>query len=81
MAYTLTNTASDGTGAWTVTNTPSDGSYTVGNLPSAATAGVGARAFVTDGSTTLILGLGLTVLGSGSNKVPVYSDGSNWKIG
>jgi hypothetical protein len=36
-------------------------SYTVATLPAAATAGAGATAFVTDGSATLILGLGLTV--------------------
>lgn len=53
----------------------------VGSLPAAATAGVGARAFVTDGSTTLILGLGLAVTGGGANKVPVYSDGTNWIVG
>lgn len=53
----------------------------VASLPAAATAGVGALAFVTDASTTVILGLGLTVVGGGSNKVPVYSDGAAWKIG
>lgn len=55
--------------------------FTVTALPSAATAGVGARAFVSDASTTIILGLGLTVVGSGANKVPVYSNGTNWLIG
>lgn len=55
--------------------------YTVGTLPSASTSGIGATAFVTDASTTIILGLGLTVVGGGGNKVPVYSDGINWKIG
>lgn len=54
---------------------------TVANLPAAATAGAGARAFVTDANTTIILGIGTTVVGTGSNKVPVYSDGSAWKIG
>lgn len=56
-------------------------STTVALLPSAATSGAGARAFVTDGSTTVILGLGLTVVGGGANKVPVYSDGTNWIVG
>lgn len=55
--------------------------YIVSALPSASAAGVGATAFVTDASTTVILGLGLTVAGNGSNKVPVYSDGTNWIIG
>lgn len=54
---------------------------TVAQLPAAATAGAGAMAFVTDASTTVILGLGLTVVGGGANKVPVYSDGANWIIG
>lgn len=54
---------------------------TVANLPAAATAGVGARAFVTDANATVIAGLGLTVVGGGANKVPVYSDGAAWKIG
>lgn len=53
----------------------------VSALPSAATVGAGTRGFVSDGSTTLILGLGLTVVGGGSNKVPVYSDGTNWIVG
>lgn len=57
------------------------GSFIVSGLPSAATAGAGTTAFVTDGSTTVILGLGLTVVGGGSNKVPVYSDGTNWIVG
>lgn len=52
---------------------------TVSGLGSAAT--VGATAFVTDASTTVILGLGLTVVGGGANKVPVYADGTNWIIG
>lgn len=56
-------------------------SYTVAGLPAAATAGAGATAFVTDASTTLILGLGGTVTGGGTNKVPVYSDGTNWIYG
>jgi hypothetical protein len=51
---------------------------TVAGLPSAATAGAGARAFVSDATATTFAS---TVSGSGSNKVPVYSDGTNWKIG
>jgi hypothetical protein len=52
--------------------------YTVATLPSAATSGVGARAFVSDALTTVFAS---TVAGGGANKVPVYSDGANWKIG
>ena len=52
--------------------------YTVATLPSAATAGIGARAFVSDATATTFAS---TVAGTGANKVPVYSDGTNWKIG
>ena len=52
--------------------------YTVATLPSAATSGVGARSFVTDalGPT-----FGATVVTGGAVAVPVYSDGTNWKVG
>ena len=53
-------------------------STVVGSLPAAATAGSGARAFVTDATATTFLS---TVAGGGSNKVPVVSDGTNWLIG
>ncbi len=56
-------------------------SYTVSGLPSAATVGAGATAFVTDATLGIAAGLGLTPIGGGANKVPVYSDGSAWKIG
>ena len=52
--------------------------YTVATLPSAVTSGVGARAFVSDATATTFAS---TVAGGGANKVPVYSDGTNWKIG
>lgn len=51
---------------------------TVAGLNSAVTEGAGARAFVTDATTTTFAS---TVVGGGSNNVPVYSDGTNWKIG
>lgn len=57
---------------------PVTGSTTVASLPSAATAGVGARSFVTDATATTFLS---TVAGGGANKVPVVSDGTNWLIG
>lgn len=50
----------------------------VAALPNAATAGVGARAFVTDANATTF---NSTVAGGGANKVPVFSDGAAWKIG
>ena len=52
--------------------------YTVATLPSAVTSGKGARSFVTDalGPT-----FGATVAAGGATAVPVYSDGTNWKVG
>ena len=52
--------------------------YTVATLPSAATSGMGARSFVSDATATTFAS---TVAGGGANQVPVYSDGTNWKIG
>jgi hypothetical protein len=52
--------------------------YTVAALPSAATSGLGARAFV---SNALAPAFGATVVGGGAVAVPVYSDGTNWKVG
>ena len=52
--------------------------YTVATLPSAVTSSVGARAFVSDATATTFAS---TVAGGGANKVPVYSDGTNWRIG
>lgn len=57
---------------------PVTGTTTVSGLPSASTAGAGARAMVTDANATTFL---TTVAGGGSNIVPVVSDGTNWKIG
>jgi hypothetical protein len=51
---------------------------TVADLPSAVTSGVGSRAFVTDASGPTF---GATVAGGGAVAVPVYSDGTNWKVG
>lgn len=56
-------------------------SCTVSALPSASTVGAGARGFVGDSNVTLAAGLGNTVVGGGTNKTPVYSDGTNWIIG
>ena len=51
------------------------------SLPAAATIGAGARAFITDANLVASGNFGAAVSGSGSNNVPVYSDGSNWRIG
>jgi len=57
----------------TVQTTPS----TFAQLPNAV-GNTGARAFVTDGSTATF---GATIAGGGSNFVPVYSNGTVWKVG
>lgn len=51
---------------------------TVANLPSAAASGAGARAFVTDANGN---NFHTVVASGGSNLVPVYSDGTQWRIG
>jgi hypothetical protein len=52
--------------------------YTVATLPSAVTSGKGARSFVTDALAPVF---GSTVVTGGAISVPVYSDGTNWKVG
>lgn len=50
--------------------------YTVGTLPTVGTAG--RRAFVSDATATTFASI---VAGTGANRVPVYDDGTNWRIG
>jgi len=52
--------------------------YTVATLPTASTTNAGTRTFVSDSNTTTF---GATVTGGGSNTVPVYSNGTSWKVG
>lgn len=52
--------------------------YTVLALPFAVDAGVGARSFVTDALTPVF---GAVVTPGGAVAVPVYSDGTNWRVG
>lgn len=49
---------------------------TVATLPAAGN--VGARDFVTDANATTFASI---VAGGGANKVPVFDDGTNWRIG
>ena len=51
---------------------------TVGALTAAATVGAGTKAFVNDANATTFASV---VAGGGSNVVPVYSDGTDWRIG
>jgi len=52
--------------------------YTVATLPSAVTSGAGTRTFVSDSSVTTF---NTTVASGGANTVPVFSNGTNWKVG
>lgn len=52
------------------------GVYTVATLPAAGAKG--RRAFVSDANATTFAS---TVAGGGANNVPVYDDGTNWRIG
>ena len=62
---------SDGALTWVTT--------TVAGLGAATTIGV--RKFVTDSNAAMTAGIGAVVAGGGANKVPVFSDGTNWRIG
>jgi hypothetical protein len=52
--------------------------YLVADLPSAVDSGSGARAFVSDATGPTF---GNVVVGGGAVKTPVYSDGTNWRVG
>ena len=51
---------------------------TVASLPSAAVAGAGARAMVSNANATTFNSV---VAGGGANIVPVFSDGLAWRVG
>lgn len=54
--------------------------YTVATLPTVATNAY-MNTFVSDSTVAASGNFGAIVAGSGANKVPVYSDGTNWRIG
>jgi hypothetical protein len=54
---------------------------TFSSLPAAATAGTGARSFITDANLVMAGNFGSLVTGGASNRVPVVSDGTDWRIG
>jgi len=56
------------------TTTPS----LVADLPSAADSGSGARLFVSDATGPTF---GSVVVGGGTVAVPIYSDGTDWRVG
>jgi hypothetical protein len=51
---------------------------TVASLPTAGSTFRGVRSFVTNATTTTFASI---VVGGGTNPVPVYCDGTNWRIG
>jgi len=54
------------------------GVYEVATLPGAGILGAGARAFVIDSSVSTF---GSVVAAGGTTKIPVYSDGTDWRVG
>ena len=75
----LTVTAFSGANAASFLSGPTRMQSTVvASLLAAATAGAGARAQVTDATVTTFASI---VAGGGANGVPVYCDGTNWRIG
>ncbi len=75
--FTVLNATTTSLRAFTPVRLPG---YTVATLPSAAAAGDGATAFVTDATVSLSGGIGTAPVGGGTNKVPVFSDGTGWII-
>lgn len=52
---------------------------TVANLPAAPVRGM--SCYVTDANATFTAGIGAVVAGGGASIVPVFYDGTNWRIG
>ena len=75
---TIVTTGNANVGNLNVTGTVKTGVFVTGNIPAAATAGAGARAFVTDATLATF---GSAYVGGAANAVPVYSDGTGWFIG
>lgn len=55
--------------------------FTVAQLASASAALLGTRSVVTNSNATLTAGIGAVVAGGGASVVPVFCDGTNWRIG
>ena len=53
----------------------------VASLPACSATFQGARGTVTNASQTFTAGIGAIVAGGGANIVPVFCDGTNWRIG
>ena len=55
--------------------------FTVATLPTASVAIAGTRSAVSNANAAFTAGIGAVVAGGGSNIVPVFCDGTNWRIG
>lgn len=53
----------------------------VAELPAAQSAYAGMRMAVSNSNAALTAGIGAVVAGGGANIVPVFCDGTNWRIG
>jgi hypothetical protein len=78
IATLVTFLSSDAFASFEATSYISTTPVTVANLPSATTSGSGARAMVTNANATTF---GSIVAGGGANIIPVFSDGTDWRIG
>jgi hypothetical protein len=65
-------------GVLIVTSYVKTGSTVFASLPTAAVAGAGARAYITDGNSLV---WGGAVAGGGANGIPVFSNGTSWRVG
>lgn len=54
---------------------------TVGTLPTCNSGARGVHTYVTDATAALTAGIGTIVAAVGANVVPVFCDGTNWRIG
>lgn len=73
---TVTDSGSSTTNSISV-NTVTTIGYTVAGLPAGT---IGERTYVTDSTVAASGNFGATVVGGGSNTVPVFFDGTNWII-
>jgi hypothetical protein len=55
--------------------------FTVAQLPAASAAIRGTRSVVSNSNAALTAGIGAVVAGGGTDVVPVFCDGTNWRIG
>jgi hypothetical protein len=81
IGTTTPTVALDVSGSIAATGTIKATPTIVAALPAASTAGAGARTFVTDSANSLSSHHGQTVTGGGTDFVPVYSDGTTWRVG